>query len=59
MSEIGVKVEITILGQDAHETDTKNQTSTNKAYELTNPLEMVKKPIQAFKSHNSKFRARS
>ena len=39
MSEIGV---ITMLGQDGHETDTKNRTSTNSDSELTNPLEMVK-----------------
>ena len=31
-----------MLGQDEDETDTKNQNSTNSAYELTNPLEMVK-----------------
>ena len=31
-----------MLGQDEHETDTKNWTSTNSAYELRNPLEMVK-----------------
>ena len=31
-----------MLGQDEHETDTKNRTSTNSASELTNPLEMVK-----------------
>ena len=31
------------LGQDAHETDAKNQTLTNSASELTNLLEMVKK----------------
>ena len=37
-----------MLGQDEYETDTKNRTSTNAASELTNPLEMVKKPIQAF-----------
>ena len=32
------ELEITILGHDAHETDTKNRTSTNSASELTNPL---------------------
>ena len=48
-----------MLGQDEHETYTKNWTSTNSASELTNPLEMVKKPIQAFESLNSDFRARS
>ena len=31
-----------MLGQDEHETDTKNRTSTNSDSELTNPLEMVK-----------------
>ena len=31
-----------MLGQDEHETDTKNWISTNSAFELTNPLEMVK-----------------
>ena len=36
------KVEITILGQSEHETDTKCRTSTNLASELTNPLEIVK-----------------
>ena len=48
-----------MLGQDDHETDTKNQTLTNLDYELTNPLEMVKKQIQAFESLNSDIRARS
>ena len=42
-----------MLGQDNHETDTKNRTLTNLDYERTNPLEMVKKPIQAFESLNS------
>ena len=37
------QLEITMLGQDEHETDTKNRTSTNSAYKLMNPLEMVKK----------------
>ena len=31
-----------MLGQDEHETDTQNRTLTNSAYELMNPLEMVK-----------------
>ena len=44
-----------MLGQDEHETDTKNQTSTNSASELTNPLEMAKKTIQAFDSLNSEL----
>ena len=52
-------VEISMLGQGEHETDTKNRTSTNSASELSNPLEMVKKPIQAFESLNSEVRARS
>ena len=30
-----------MLGQDEHETDTKNWTSLNSASKLTNPLEMV------------------
>ena len=34
--------QITILGQDKHETDAKNRTLTNSAFELTNPLDMVK-----------------
>ena len=34
--------EMTMLGEDEHETDTKNRTSTNSASELTNPSEMVK-----------------
>ena len=34
---------MTILGQDAEETDEKNWTSRNSASELTNPLVMVKK----------------
>ena len=48
-----------MLGQDDHETDTKNRTLTNSDSELTNPLEMVKKPIQAFESLNSDVRATS
>ena len=48
-----------MLGQDEHETDTINRTSTNSASELTNPLEMVKKPIQAFESLNYDVRGRS
>ena len=48
-----------MLGQDEHETDMKNKISTNSASELTNPLEMVKKPIQAFELLNSDVRARS
>ena len=37
--------QITILGQDEHETDAKNRTSTNLASQLTNPFEMEKKNI--------------
>ena len=32
------QAQISMLGQDEQETDTKNRTSTNSAYELTNPL---------------------
>ena len=45
-----------MLGQNEHETDTKDRTLTNSASVLTNPLEMVKKPIQAFESLNSDVR---
>ena len=48
-----------MLGQDDHETETKNRTLTNLDSKLTNALEMVKKPIQAFESLNSDIRARS
>ena len=48
-----------MLGQYEHETDTKNRTSMNSAYELTNTLEMLKNPIQAFESPNFDVRARS
>ena len=37
----------------------KTCTSTNSAYEHTNPLKMVKKTIQAFESLNSNVRART
>ena len=53
------KVEITMLGKDEHETDMKNRNSTNSASQHTNPLEMVKKQIQAFEWLNSDVRARS
>ena len=53
------QAQITILGQDEQETDAKSQTSTNLASQLTNPLEKVKKTIQAFESLNFKIRARS
>ena len=52
MSELGVS-------QDEQETDAKNRTSTNLASELTNHIEKVKKPIQAFELLNSDVRARS
>ena len=48
-----------MLGQDDHEKDTKNRTLTNSDSELTKPLGMVKKPIQAFESLNSDIRARN
>ena len=48
-----------MLGQDEHETDTKNRTSIDSDSELTKPLEMVKKIIQAFESINSDVRAKS
>ena len=53
------EAEIMMLGQDEHETDTKNKTLTKSDSELTNPIEMVKKPIRAFESLNSDVRARS
>ena len=48
--------QITILGLDEKETDAKNRTSRNSSFELTNPLEMVKKTIPTFKSLNSDVR---
>ena len=59
MSELQVRPKITILGQDEHETDTENRTSTNSTSDLTNPLEMVKKTCQALEFLNSDVRARS
>ena len=53
------KAQITILGLDQQETDAKNRTSRNSAYDLTNPLEMVKKTCQALESLNYDVRARS
>ena len=41
------------------DSDAKNRTARNSASKLTNPLEMVKKTIQAFESLNSDVRARS
>ena len=48
-----------ILGLDEHETNAKYRTLRNSVYELTNPLEMVKKTCQALESANSNVRARS
>ena len=53
-----ISAQITILVLDEYETDVKNRTSTNLASELTNPLEVVKKTIQAFKLLNYDVRAR-
>ena len=52
-----IYAQITILGQDGHETDAKNRTLTNSASELTNPLEMVKKICHSLESLNFDFRA--
>ena len=49
---------MTMLGQDEHETDTKNRTSKNSTSEVPKPLKMVKKPIQAFESLDFDVRAR-
>ena len=48
-----------MLGEDEQETDMKNRTSMNSASKLTNPIEMVKKIIQAFESLNYNVRAKS
>ena len=53
------QAQITILGRDEQEADAKIQTSSYSAFDLTNPVEMVKKKIQAFESLNSDVRARS
>ena len=37
------EAQISISVPNEHETDAKNRPSTNLVYELTNPLEMVKK----------------
>ena len=42
------QAQITILGLDEHETNAKNQTLTNSAFELTNHFEMVKKNMSGF-----------
>ena len=47
-----------MLGQDEQETDTKNWAARNSTYELTNPLEMVKKTCQALQSLNHNVRDR-
>ena len=47
------------MGLNEHETDVKNRTSRNSAFELTNPLAMVKKACQALESLNSDVRPRS
>ena len=39
--------QITMLGQDEQDSDAKNRTSTNLAFQLTNPLEIGKKTFQA------------
>ena len=51
--------QITILGQDEHETVTKKSDFTTSASDITNPLEMVKKTCQALELLNSDVRARS
>ena len=51
--------QITILGLDEHETEAKNRTATNSAFELTNPLEIVNKTCLALESLNSGVRAGS
>ena len=48
-----------ILGLHVQETDAKTRTSRNLDSELTNPIKMVKKTIQAFESLNYDVRARS
>ena len=53
------QAQIMILGQDEHETDTENRTSTNSVSDLTNPLQMIKKTCQVFELLNSDVRARS
>ena len=50
--------QITILVPDEKEIDAKKRTSTNSAFELSNPLEMVKKTCQSLESLNSDVRAR-
>ena len=41
------------MGEDDHEADAKTRTLKNSASELMNPLEMVKKTLQAFESISS------
>ena len=58
MSEIGVRPKLRYWAKMSMKQTQKNRTSTNLDSELTNPLEMVKKSFQAFKSLNSDDRAR-
>ena len=52
------QAQITILGLlEEEDTDAKNWTARNSAFELTNPFEMVKKLIQVFESLNYDVRA--
>ena len=54
------QAQITILGLlEEEDTGAKNWSARNSAFELTNPVEMVKKLIQAFESLNYDVRARS
>ena len=48
-----------MLGQDEHQKNTKNRTSTNSVSELTNHLEMVKKICHALESLNYNVRDRT
>ena len=47
-----ISSQITILVPVEQETDAKNRTSTNLAYELTNPLEIVKKKHGSLWNHS-------
>ena len=51
--------QITMLGQDEHETDAKNRTLMSSASELTNPFDMVKKTCQALEQLNYDVRDKS
>ena len=48
MFELGFRPKLRFWGQDENETDAKNRTLTNSAYELTNPLEMIQKNMSVF-----------